>query len=137
MLLSDSVRRETRLVRDIQIIYKDLLPLATSGNKIPGTTLDAFAAVIQNRTSDPNFCVFSSRLGPLVSGLVQENKVHGTVKTIAEAAVSLELINIQKNTRSVGGICLHFLHAPNGCSHYALQTKLHIGSWLGSILVAA
>ena len=91
MLLSDSVRHQMRLIQDIQIIHQDLLPLASSGNKMPGTTLDAFAALVQDRVADPDFCIFSSRLGPLVKGLVPENKVNGTVKTIAEAAVSLEL----------------------------------------------
>jgi hypothetical protein len=79
MLLKDSVRRETRLVRDIQIIHQDLLPLANSGNKIPGTMLDAYAALLQNNASDPDFYIFSSRLGPLVKGLIPENIVSRTV----------------------------------------------------------
>ncbi len=35
--LPDSVRCETRLIRNIQICHEDLLPLATKRNKMPGT----------------------------------------------------------------------------------------------------
>ena len=58
---------------------------------MPGTTLDAFAALIQNRAPDPDFCIFSSRIGPLVKGLICESKVNGTIKAIVEAAVSVKL----------------------------------------------
>ena len=57
MPLDESVRRETRCIRDIQAVHADLLPLDSSGNKIPGTTLDAFAAFLHN-SDDPDWCIF-------------------------------------------------------------------------------
>ena len=73
MLLTDCVKRETRLICNIQVVYQDLLPLAIRGNKIPGTTLDAFAAILQDRSENSDWCVFTSRLGPLVLGIIKES----------------------------------------------------------------
>ena len=88
MPLDESVRRETRCIRDIQVVHADPLPLDSSGNKIPGTTLDAFAAFLQDNSDDPDWCIFSSRLGLLVPGVVKESQTNGTVKGCVEAAVS-------------------------------------------------
>ena len=89
MALDDIVRRQTRLIRDIQIVHQDLLPLATSKNKIPGTTLDAFAAYLQENSKNNDWCAFSSGLGPIVAGVVKENAAKGIlVKVYIDAAVS-------------------------------------------------
>lgn len=85
------ISQNVRIIRNIQLGNTDFLPLIEERKKIPGTTIDAFGAVLQQieerSSGTADFCAFSSWLGPLVSGKEKEGGLHGTVEGHIKAAV--------------------------------------------------
>ena len=59
---------QTRHIRNIQVIKQDLEPLLpTRRQKIPGTTINAYGAVIQDiQRLESSLCFFSSRIPTLL-----------------------------------------------------------------------
>ncbi|KIM57524.1 hypothetical protein SCLCIDRAFT_1193691 [Scleroderma citrinum Foug A] len=70
--------RQVRLVRNIELHYTDLLPLIEPGRKIPGSTLNAYGAIIQD--TGTNLLVLSSWIPALASGTTEPYYAEGTIE---------------------------------------------------------
>jgi hypothetical protein len=69
-LVDDELLKGLRNIRNIVVDTKDLKSLV-DGDKSPASIIDAYAALLQTHSEisgDSDWCVFSSRLGPLVGG---------------------------------------------------------------------
>ncbi|KAF8230000.1 hypothetical protein L208DRAFT_1140460, partial [Tricholoma matsutake] len=80
-----------RGIRNIQITSTEFTTLIEEETKIPATIVNAYGTVLQQleeqNAGHSNFSIFSSWLGPLVSGLVNEGRAYGTIQGHIEAAV--------------------------------------------------
>lgn len=90
--LNNHIAKNVRGIWDIQLGSSDFLPLIEGRPKIPGTTLNAFGAAIQQLaehlySGHSDFCIFSSLLGTLVRGEFKEGGLYGTIEGHIEAAV--------------------------------------------------
>ena len=79
--------RQVRLVRNIELHYTDLLPLIEPGRKIPGSTLNAYGAIIQD--TGTNLLVLSSWIPALASGTTEPYYAEGTIEDHVWATVSM------------------------------------------------
>ncbi|KAF8219751.1 hypothetical protein L208DRAFT_1042460, partial [Tricholoma matsutake] len=74
-----------------QITSTKFTTLIKEETKIPATIVNAYGAVLQQlkeqNAGHSNFSIFSSWLGPLVSGLVNEGRSYGMIQGHIEAAV--------------------------------------------------
>jgi len=81
--------RQVRLVRNIELHYTDLLPLIEPGRKIPGSTLNAYGAIIQDTgTNSGDLLVLSSWIPALASGTTKPYYAEGTIEDHVLATVS-------------------------------------------------
>jgi hypothetical protein len=86
------IRAGSRKIRNFEITASDLLPLFLDKKKIPGSTINAYGAILQQKAEEQeigDWCIFSSWLGPLVGGIVEEGKTVGTINEHIMAAVSV------------------------------------------------
>ncbi|KAJ6609181.1 hypothetical protein B0H10DRAFT_2194012 [Mycena sp. CBHHK59/15] len=113
------LRKETRQIRNLQLVFQDMEPLLEPGKKIPGTTLDAYCASLQAQCeangNSPSWCMFSSWLAVLVSGK-STNKGLGTKEEhIASATTEGTLESILARSRWIiplsGGRVTHWVLA--------------------------
>ncbi|KAF5372671.1 hypothetical protein D9615_009847 [Tricholomella constricta] len=83
LTVEDENLKGVRKVRNAEYDRQDLLSIV-EGTKCPASVLDAYGALYQAncevQLGDYAWCVFSSRLGPLVSGVRPEGSVYGTIK---------------------------------------------------------
>jgi hypothetical protein len=96
-LLDDPVQQRAHVakhihgIRNIQLGSSDFFPLIDGKAKIPGATLNAFGAVLQQEAEriygHSDFAILSSWLGPLVSGKIKEGGLQDTIEHHIEAAV--------------------------------------------------
>jgi len=70
---------QIREIRGIQVIQEDLICLIEDRKKIPSTAMDAFCARLQDLDDEESrdYVIFSSWLGPLVSGKVTGGAMAG------------------------------------------------------------
>jgi hypothetical protein len=88
--LKAEIRSGIRKIRNIEICSDDLLPLIEEKAKIPGTTINAFGAILQQKADEHgmgDWCIFTSLLGPLVMGEVGPKGAQGSVEDHIRAAV--------------------------------------------------
>jgi len=92
---------QIRQIWNIQICQLDLEPLLPEGKmKLPSTTINAFAVHLQNVLDDnPGLIegdrpsIFSSWLGPLATGEINDGGMEGSFQVHVFAAVSRHLIS--------------------------------------------
>jgi hypothetical protein len=92
--LEAEIRSGIRKIRNIEISSLDLLPLIQEKAKIPGTTINAFGAILQQKAEEHgmgDWCIFTSLLGPLVMGEVGPKGAQGSVEDHIRAAVTAPL----------------------------------------------
>ena len=70
---------QIREIRGTLIIKDDLMCLIEDQRKIPGTVMNAFCGRLQDLDNDASrdYTIYSSWLGPLVSGKVMEGTMAG------------------------------------------------------------
>jgi hypothetical protein len=89
--MHEEIKKNIRIIRNIQITSTEFTTLIDEGAKIPSTIMNAFGAVLQQleeqSSGHSDFIVFSSWLGPLVGRMVDEGKIYGTIQGHIEAAV--------------------------------------------------
>ncbi|KAJ4475965.1 hypothetical protein C8J55DRAFT_403772, partial [Lentinula edodes] len=82
----------TRQIRNSDIVEIDFKVLIDGGKRLHSSLLNAITAQIQSEAEvageSPEFCVFSSWLGPLIDGTHKENALTGTVDMHIAQAVS-------------------------------------------------
>jgi hypothetical protein len=82
----DAVRAEiqkyVRGLRNIQITSAEFTTLIEEETKIPATILQQLK---ERNPGHSNFSIFSSWLGPLVSGLANKGRAYGTIQGHIEA----------------------------------------------------
>jgi hypothetical protein len=92
MKLPPDLGNQIREIRGIQVIREDLICLTEDRRKVPSTAMDAFCARLQDLDNEDSrdYVIFSSWLGPLVSGKVTEGTMvgYGSVEGHILAAVS-------------------------------------------------
>ena len=80
-----------RKIRNIEFDFQDCSSLTIQGKKISGTVINAFGAVLQQRTEDgwdsSDWCIFSTWLGDLIRKRAQA-RVVGSFEDHVRAAVS-------------------------------------------------
>ena len=80
-------------IRNIEVWKSDLLPLIVGGEKIPGTPINAYCALLQDSAEGcPDYVIFSSWLAALVSGAAKEGAGEGTIEGHIRAAVGIKNI---------------------------------------------
>lgn len=79
---------QVRRIRNIELVYSDLRSLISGGTKIPGTTMNAFGAALQQNDEVADYAILSSYLDPVVSRPSSETRAFGTLRGHIEAAVS-------------------------------------------------
>ena len=89
--LCAQIGRKARVIRNIQILDADFTHLVESHTKIQSTIMNAYGAVLQHleeqNSGHAHFCVFSSWLGPLISGEVREGRAYSMIEGHIDAAV--------------------------------------------------
>lgn len=94
-MADDFLDTKIRHIRNVQISNKDLECLLPGRKlKLPSSTINAYGAWAQKKGEDlpevSSACaIFSSWLGPLVTGKVEEGKIYGTFEGHVLAAVSI------------------------------------------------
>jgi len=94
-MADDFLDTKIRHIRNVQISNKDLKCLLPGRKlKLPSSTINAYGAWAQKKGEDlpevSSACaIFSSWLGPLVTGKVEEGKIYGTFEGHVLAAVSI------------------------------------------------
>jgi hypothetical protein len=82
-------------IRNVQISNEDLECLLPHQKlKLPSSTINAYGAWVQKKGEDSSevrsaCAIFSSWLGPLVTGKVKEGKIYGTFEGHVLVAVSI------------------------------------------------
>ena len=80
-----------REIRNTQITDAEIDLLIEGHRKLDSTIINVVSARLQQIAEEsggaPNWCVFSSWLGPLVAGIVGEGKYAGTILEHVQAAV--------------------------------------------------
>ena len=93
---------QVHLVWNIELHYTDLLPLIEPGRKIPGSTLNAYGAIIQDMgTNSGDLLVLSSWIPALASGTTKPYYAESTIKDHVLATVSVSDADNHQSTNLV------------------------------------
>ena len=121
--VSDIAKLQVRKIQNIEIHYDDLHCLIEPGHKVPGATMNAFGAALQEldeTESSVDYAVLSSYLGVIVSQTSSETArpIYGSLEDHILAAVSW----------SLSGYWLH-TH-PKQCTSASPQELLSCTRWI-------
>ncbi|KAG2151673.1 uncharacterized protein EDB93DRAFT_1139153 [Suillus bovinus] len=88
MLLED-LKHQIRKMRGTEITHTDIQALlpSESQRKIPGTSINAYGACIEDVREDRDFCIFNSWIAPIASGQVKSGGAYGTIHGHVHASV--------------------------------------------------
>jgi len=90
--LPDFVKLQVRKIRNIEIHHEDLRCLIEPGHKVPGATINAFGAALQELDETQNsvdYAILSSYLGVVISQISSARpSTYGSLEDHILAAVS-------------------------------------------------